>query len=274
MPNQDRDIILRKRLDKWVTWQRKRGVSLADLKRNRIPFLDDNAQPWSPNTPRLPPTPPPPPQPPAEGSAPFETSDHEVLPTVLVPRPPPPRSSAANDREWWVPPLPPAERSAANDSVWWPLPPNRDESSAAENSRVWAYETSPAETAPALPSDRGSIGDREALAERPFKRHKGSGKLGSNGIRLEEPSCAEAQETRKFPDPMPALTDKEIQLKFCDGTYTRPREGFWRGEIIKRGMRVLWRSTKKGANGWESTKVVVKHGVVRGIAAKHSLFVS
>ena len=176
--------------------------------------------------------------------------------------------------------MPPAERSATNDSVWWPLPPNRDESSPAENCRVWAYETPPAATAPALPCDQGSIENQEALEEPPFKRHKGSGKFGSNGIPLEEPSCAEApkdpmlQETRKYPDPIKALTAEDIERKFQDGTYTRPRGGFWRGEIIQRGMRVLWRSTTKGPNGGESTKVVVKHGVVRRIADKQSLFVS
>ena len=147
----------------------------------------------------------------------------------------------------------------------------------AENCGVWAYETPPAATAPALPCDQGSIENQEALEEPPFKRHKGSGKFGSNGIRL---VCAEApkdpivQETRRFADPIQALTPEDIERKFQDGTYTRPRGGFWRGEIIQRGMRVLWRSTTKGPNGGESTKVVVKHGVVRGIADKQSLFVS
>ena len=261
MPWKDRIKDLRRKWHRFLLWQLASGVSRDELERNGLHFLNDN-EPLAPNTPRLPPTPPPPLEPPVEWDAPFDMQE-----------------SAATNRNWWVPPLPPVERSAANDSVWWPLPPTRAESSAADKSSVSAYETPPAATAPGFASDRGSIENGEALEERPFKRHKGSGKLGSNGIRLREPSCAEAPSAPmprgnpKFPDPEPAWSPEEIEQKFRDGTYSRPPKGFWSGGIIEQDTHVLWSSPTIGPNGGESDKVTLYHGVVRGMADPQTLIV-
>ena len=112
-----------------------------------------------------------------------------------------------------------------------------------------------------------------------FKRLNGSGKTGSNGIPLVDGGASEdllnnPKETQNIiPAPLPAYSKKDVWGWFSDGTFTRPPDGFWKGGDLQRGQHVVWEGLKRGKNGGESSKTLLYHGVVCGVADSEAVYV-
>ena len=113
----------------------------------------------------------------------------------------------------------------------------------------------------------------------PFKRFKGSGVNGSNGIPLVDggasPDLLKNPNTTQniIPTPLPAYSKKDVWDWFSDGTFTRPPDGFWKGGRLTWGQHVVWDGLKWGKNGGESAKTLLYHGVVCGPADSEAVYV-
>ena len=174
------------------------------------------------------------------------------------PPPPPADSIAAKEKEEnteWCPPCPPPAE----------LPPGK--------------EVSVLETTSRQPREVPTTSEQDDPEVPPFKRFKGSGVNGSNGIPLVDGGASEdllnnPKETQNIiPAPLPAYSREEIWPWFSDGTYTRPRDGFWKGGRITNGQDIVWEGLKRGKNGGESTKTICHHGVVCGVADSEAVYV-
>ena len=103
----------------------------------------------------------------------------------------------------------------------------------------------------------------------PFKTFKGGGKFGSNDIPLVNGGSSEDLLNIHMEIHMPRakrasqrrcqLIRKKIRTYvrtyvriwswFSDSTYTRPRDGFWKGGLLTKGQHVGWEGLKLGKSG-------------------------
>ena len=174
------------------------------------------------------------------------------------PPPPPADSIAAKEKEEnteWCPPCPPPAE----------LPPGK--------------EVSVLETTSRQPREVPTTSEQDDPELPPFKRFKGSGVNGSNGIPLVDggasPDLLKNPNTTQniIPTPLPAYSKKDVWDWFSDGTFTRPPDGFWKGGRLTWGQHVVWDGLTWGKNGGESAKTLLYHGVVCGPADSEAVYV-
>ena len=116
-------------------------------------------------------------------------------------------------------------------------------------------EVSVLETTSSQPREVPTTSEQDDPEVPPFKRFKGSGVNGSNGIPLVDggasPDLLKNPNTTQniIPAPLPAYSREEIWPWFSDGTYTRPRDGFWKGGLLTKGQHVGWEGLKLGKSG-------------------------
>ena len=248
-----------KEINKFVKRKIRQGYTADELKWYNLEFLESVSERKAWGKPKAQPKPKPKPKPKAGVAA-----------EGITRRPPPP-------------PPPPADSIAAEDKEenrrWWsPWPPRADLPPGEEVSVPETTSSQPREVPTTSVQD-----DEWRTSEDPeypqFKRFKGSGKKGSNGIPLVDGGASEdllnnPKETQNIiPAPLPAYSREEIWSWFSDGTYTRPRDGFWKGGRITNGQDIVWEGLKRGKNGGESTKTICHHGVVCGVADSESVYV-